>query len=189
MKTGMWLIVVLMLTSVSFATTVSVGGCVTGVTNYTTIQAAINASLPGDTVDVCPGTYSEALTITIPLTVVGVQSGFGDRAIVQGVFNSASVTIPGGQYGFRVQPSSNTVFPQILIQNTGPVNLTNLTVDGNGGGLDTVGVYYQNSSGTVNHVAEHGGHSFGFWLENDTATLLNVTVTNSVVSSRIVSFS
>lgn len=48
----------------------------TGLSNYTTIQSAINAAQPGDTILVQPGTYTEALTVTTDyLTILGAQLG------------------------------------------------------------------------------------------------------------------
>jgi hypothetical protein len=40
-------------------------------TDFPTIQAAINASNPGDTIKVLPGTYTEQLTISKNLTIIG----------------------------------------------------------------------------------------------------------------------
>jgi len=48
------------------ALTVCPSGC-----PYSTIQAAINAAASGDTIHVGPGTYSEFLTISKPLTIEG----------------------------------------------------------------------------------------------------------------------
>ena len=43
------------------------------------IQAAINAASAGSTIYVCPGTYSESLTINKPLTLLGAQYGSDAR--------------------------------------------------------------------------------------------------------------
>jgi len=51
------------------AATLYVGSC--GGPNKPTIQAAVNASSPGDTVLVCPGTYPEQVTITKDLILQG----------------------------------------------------------------------------------------------------------------------
>jgi parallel beta-helix repeat protein len=40
-------------------------------TDFSTIQAAINASSPGDTIKVLPGIYTEQLTISKSLTIIG----------------------------------------------------------------------------------------------------------------------
>lgn len=40
-------------------------------TDFPTIQAAINASNPGDTIKILPGTYTEQLTISKSLTIIG----------------------------------------------------------------------------------------------------------------------
>jgi pectin methylesterase-like acyl-CoA thioesterase len=50
------------------------GKCKAG-SQYTTIQAAINAADPGSTVQVCPGRYPEIPTISKNLTLKGVASG------------------------------------------------------------------------------------------------------------------
>lgn len=38
-----------------------------------TIQGAVNAAQPGDTIDVCPGTYEEKVEISKPLTLRGIS--------------------------------------------------------------------------------------------------------------------
>src|ERR1700685_1661134 len=60
------------------ATTVTyiVGTCTSG-THFSTIQAALDASPAPNTVEVCPGIYSEQLTITRPVTLEGIAAGNG----------------------------------------------------------------------------------------------------------------
>ena len=59
----------------------TVGLCAGPGNHYTTIQTAVNA--PGvTTVEVCPGTYPEQVTITQNLTLKGIASGTSDAAVV-----------------------------------------------------------------------------------------------------------
>src|SRR5688572_13186775 len=49
--------------------------CDSAVAAFNTIQAAVTAASPGDTIKVCPGIYTEDVTITISLTLQGAQMG------------------------------------------------------------------------------------------------------------------
>lgn len=113
---------------------------------FTTIQAAVNAANPGDTIRVCPGTYPEQVEIRKPLIVRG------DNLVV--------VTSPGG----GVVPNTSSTFSGfptaaiILVENTERVTIENITVDGANNGIagctpDLIGIYYRNASGTVNFAA------------------------------------
>ena len=46
---------------------------------YMTISAAVAAANPGDTIEVCPGTYLEQVMINKTLTLKGAQAGFDAR--------------------------------------------------------------------------------------------------------------
>lgn len=46
-----------------------VGNCYSGITGYTTINAAITAAIAGDVITICPGTYSESVSLTKTLTL------------------------------------------------------------------------------------------------------------------------
>jgi parallel beta-helix repeat protein len=127
------------------ASTVIVGTCKAGI-HFATIQLAVNASPVGGTVDVCPGTYQEQVSITKNLTLIGIASGTSDAAVV---------AVPGGglaQTGNDIYGSP--VAAQILVVGAN-VTVSHLTVDGSNNGVnscgapDPIGIYYQNASGTI----------------------------------------
>jgi nitrous oxidase accessory protein len=110
-------------TQISSAQTVYVGSCRPHQVSYPTISAAVAAVAANTTVDICPGTYPESVTITTPLTLKGLTS------------------VPG----------TRTVFVQsISVQDTGPVNISNVVVDGNGGNIG--GIEYSGGDGTIENV-------------------------------------
>ena len=53
-----------------------VGACRSG-THFSTIQSALDASPSPDTVQVCPGSYAEQITISHPVTLEGINQGNG----------------------------------------------------------------------------------------------------------------
>jgi hypothetical protein len=119
------------------AASVSVGTCLPALPHFATIQAAINASPQGGTVMVCPGTYSEQISIYHPLTLKGVDSNGSNLAVI---------TMPSGGVG-----------TQVWVQATN-VNISDLVIDGSNNGATTCGqgpngITYYGSSGTINHVA------------------------------------
>jgi hypothetical protein len=131
------------------ASPVIVGTCKSGV-HFSTIQAAVTASPAGGTIDVCPGTYPEQVTITKALTVVGIASGTTDAAVV--------VAPSGGVVQNASDIVGNPVAAQIFVDNATGVTISHLTVDGSNNGisncsLDLEGIYYQNSSGTITYNA------------------------------------
>lgn len=128
------------------ASTVVVGNCKTGLTSFMTIQAAVNAVPAGSTIDVCPATYPEQVTINKKLTLIGVESGTSDAAIV--------APPAGGLIQNGTDIFGNPVAAQIFVENASGVIISHITVDGFGNGLssctiDPIGIYFQNSSGTI----------------------------------------
>ena len=127
-----------------------VGTCMSG-TEFTTISAAVAAAPAGSTIHVCPGTYPEQVTIsTSNLTLVGVESGTSDAAVV--------VPPSGGVVANATDIFGNSVAAQIFVQNATGVTIARLTVDGSANGLSGCatnldGIYFQNSSGTVTDSA------------------------------------
>jgi hypothetical protein len=178
-------VLVLLLVGGPLAAEIVVGNCRPGSKTYSTISQAVAAAAPGTTVLVCPGTYPEQVTITQPLTLRGVQSGnFNDKAVI--------TTPVGGFTQSVVSPTNGAgITAQIFVLGTesGLVNISNISVDGGskavGVGGWFAGIYYQDSSGSINNIAAYGqmgnGYGFGMLLEGATPTAKNVTVKNSSV--------
>jgi len=122
-----------------------VGTCRNG-THYTTVQAAIESVAAGGTVEVCPGTYPEVLTITKDLTLRGISFDNSDGVII--TVPSTGVPMNG------TNAIWGSLAPQVLVQNA-TANLSNLTIDGGGGtscasGANTsVGVLFQQAGGSM----------------------------------------
>ncbi|PYJ08730.1 MAG: hypothetical protein DMF06_12015 [Verrucomicrobia bacterium] len=116
---------------------------------YPTIQGAVTAASPGDTIKVCPGTYVEQVMITKNLKVEGIAFNNENLALVMPAPVGANSTSLSG----------NPVAAIILVDGASNVSLTNLTVDGAAGGLNGcdaptfIGVYYRNASGKMDSMA------------------------------------
>lgn len=181
MKTLMFLLALIAQVPLASATvTYVVGTCKPNLPSFTNINDALGASPAPNVVEVCPGTYPEEVGIYKPVTLEGVPSGNSDQAII--TVPSGGVFIDGGD------DLGDFVAAQILVQNvTGEVNISNLTIDATGNNETTpdtyvVGVFFQNSSGTVNHltVQNQNGNSdgVGIWVEGGSAKP-SVTVENN----------
>ncbi|MGB7330401.1 MAG: right-handed parallel beta-helix repeat-containing protein [Terriglobales bacterium] len=134
----------------AFATSAAVGLCAAPGTHYTTIQAAVNAVPAGTKIEVCPGTYPEQVSITKNLTLLGIAGGSSDAAVI--------VTPAGGLSQTGTDIFGNAVAAQILVTGATAVTISHLTVDGSNNGLsgcsvDPIGIYYQNSAGTITYNA------------------------------------
>ena len=163
------------------ASTVQVGTCRTGLQSFATISAAVSGVPSGSTVEVCPGTYAEQVTITLPLTLEGVTSGTANQVVI---------AVPtAGLVQNAVSMFGESVAAQVLVE-AGPVNITNITVDGTGGDMSCTnwlaGIFYgSGSSGTVERVRASSQIDttcgVGIWAENGNTSNESVTVRNSTV--------
>jgi hypothetical protein len=145
----------------------AVGSCKPRLTSFATISAAVSTVPAGSTILVCPGVYAEQVTITQPLTLRGISSGNQDQAII---------AVPGTNFASNVTSLfTEAVAAQVLVQTTGWVNISNLTVDGAGGDLGCAawlaGIFFASgSSGEVSQVNAanqvDGGCGVGIWAEN-----------------------
>jgi len=131
----------------ALASTVVVGTCKSGLTSFSTIQAAVNAAPNGSTIDVCPGTYSEQVTINgKSLTIIGVLSGTNDAAVL--IPPAGGLTVNASDF------AGKAVAAQVFVENATAVTISHLTVDGKGNaltgcGTNLIGIFYQNSSGKI----------------------------------------
>jgi parallel beta-helix repeat protein len=180
---------------VARAHTIYVGTCNPNANSVSTITQAISAVAPNGTIDICPGTYAEQLTITKSLKLVGVNPGPS---------NSSQVLIvppAGGLLNNATDIDTNQpTAAQIAVQGA-TVSISGLTVDGTGNGIgtygcawDVVGIIYQNASGTVSGnvvrnefaapFASYGGCQSGLGIFVQTTTgSSNVVITKNAVET------
>jgi parallel beta-helix repeat protein len=174
-----------------FAQTVAVGTCEPNKTSFPKIQQALNATPPGATIDVCPGLYPEQILVYQAVTLKGIAFGGQGAAIISvpngGLVQNATSLATGA-----------AIAAQILVQSATGVTITNITVDGanngiNGCGPDPIGIYYQNSSGTISHdsiLNEVLGAGLtgcqaglGIFVQSGNAGSSTVTITNNHVAN------
>src|SRR3979409_1602093 len=121
----------------TLAASYAVGACKPTLPSFASISVAVSSVPPSSTVLVCPGTYKEQITISQPLTLQGITSANSAQAVIA-VPDGGLSTTPDPVFGF-------TLAPQVMVT-AGPVTLTNITVDGTGGGVGCtvklVGIYY-----------------------------------------------
>jgi parallel beta-helix repeat protein len=183
------LVVLVALSGQAFAgSSVTVGLCAGPGIHYLTIQSAVTAVPAGGTVRVCPGTYPEQMSINKNLTLIGVSTGTSDAVV-----NVPPTPMLNNTFDF--DHPSDLIAAQVLVT-SGPVSISNLTVDGIGNGItgcafDLQGIVFQNASGTVNHVAVRnqipGGSLSGgcygesIYVQTASGYFSTVTVENSSV--------
>ncbi len=113
---------------------------------FTTIQSAVTAASPGDTIQVCPGTYDEQVNVTTQdLTIDGAGAG---STIIK-----PSIVVPNSSSLFSGSP----IYAIVLIDGVKGVTVEDLTVDGADAAAPLacntyVGIFYRAASGTISHA-------------------------------------
>lgn len=111
---------------------------------FTTIQDAVNAASPGDSIQICPGTYVEQVSISKPLQLNG---------------NNGAIIRPSNVTANSISVSSGQPIAAIvLVHDTSGVIIRDVIIDGSDNGIgecapDLIAVFYQNASGELSHVA------------------------------------
>ncbi len=105
----------------------------------TTIQAGVNAAAPGDTVKVCPGTYTENVTVSKALTLNGPRAGVNgtrvpaNEAIVHAMDQNQPIFMLAANgitlNGFLVEDNSNNAGIQTSPAFSGYRVLNNIVQD------------------------------------------------------------
>ncbi len=115
---------------------------------FNKIQDAVDAATPGDTIQVCSGTYDEQVEIAKPLSLVGVPRDGKNAAVVQPSNVVANADFLG-------TPNA----AMILVQDTSGVTIKNITIDGINNGVVCSGdfpfingIFFRNASGKVESV-------------------------------------
>jgi parallel beta-helix repeat protein len=149
---------------------------------FTKIQDAVNAAVAGDTIRVCNGVYAEQVTINKPLDINADPGAFLVPSSVQQ--NSSSLA------------TGDAIAAALLVTGASNVTISGLTVDGINNGIAScsprlIGVYFQNSSGTVNHATVRNfklGVSFngcqsgtGIFVESGSGGTSDVEIANSSI--------
>jgi large repetitive protein len=115
---------------------------------FNKIQDAVDAATPGDTIQVCSGTYDEQVEIAKPLSLVGVLRDGKNAAVVQPSNVVANADFLG-------TPNA----AMILVQDTSGVTIKDITIDGINNGVVCSGnfpfingIFFRNASGKVESV-------------------------------------
>ena len=147
--------------------TVCSGDC-----NHTSIQRAIDAANPGDTIEVRSGIYLENLNITKQLTLKGVDTGNGKPIIdAGGNGNAVSLRAYGIDIeGFIVMNSSNTAGIEVISNNN---TIRDNEVRKNGVGIDFELSSYNNLSGNI------------FTYNNDIGINIYGCVNNTIIGNNV----
>jgi parallel beta-helix repeat protein len=92
--------------------------------SYNTIQAAVGAADPGDRINVCPGTYTEQVTIPTGKDNIQLRSTKRWEAIIK----APTVMVPvGGRYTIvRISSSQNVTILGFTITGPGPTGCASL---------------------------------------------------------------
>ncbi len=155
---------------------------------FNTIQAAVDAAMSGDTIEVCTGTYDEQVEIAKPLSLVGIKRDLHRDGKNAAVVRPSNVV---ANADFLGTPNASA----IIVRDTSGVTIRNITIDGIKNGVvcgpDSPflqGIFFKNASGELDSVVIKNllspeGCAFGDGLDvlGTEGGALHITVKNSSI--------
>jgi parallel beta-helix repeat protein len=153
--------------------------------DYTTIQAAINAASPGDTIVVDPGEYDEQVIINKSLTI----QGMGNDTIIKPSSAANLTQVFDGLFWYGM-PNTKQIAGIIVanVSDGSNVTIKNLKVDESSvttkpGGADYLtGIFYRETGGTIDTVNIVGT---GAWSGGDRAYGIYLSAGTNAVSVQV----
>ena len=162
--------------SLSWGVTNAVVGTCNAGTQFSTIQAAVNAASAGSTVQVCPGQYAEQVSINKGLTLNGLSLGV-----------SAVIVPPAGGFVSNTGDQFGPAVAHVLVQNA-TVTINNIGVDAGGSGNPGClaagtwyGIVYQSAGGAIKNSAVRNGPL----CAGTTAISANTTTNLKIINNSI----
>jgi parallel beta-helix repeat protein len=158
------------------------GNCNANQPAFTRIQAAVDAAQPGDTIQVCAGTYDEQVVVRKPdLRIVG--AGASRTTVRPSVGSVNTVALATGLPSVAI----------VVVDSVTGVSVRGLTVDGSAATLPSecppyFGVYYRKASGTVDSMRVTGVVpcvSIGIFVQSpeDGSGAAEVTIRDTLVDN------
>jgi hypothetical protein len=150
--------------------------------NFTSIQAAVNAAIPGDTVKVCPDLYTESVTVNKPaLTVEGASTADGCTVLTAADPTKDSIVTGGVSFAFNLV-NNNILLSGFVVQNsniaiqTSPSFSGYRITDSIAQNNSTAGVNFNSSGGSQSRVDHNCFRSNLSGLESEVGDLRNALV-------------
>ena len=144
--------------------------------DFTKIQEAIDAAIPGDEVWVCPSVYEENITLIGNIKVIGV-----DGAEETKIMASSGDIVMADNIGVRTSISGFTIDGQgssghgIHCNDDSSPTISDVTISGAGGD----GIYCSTSSSTISDVTISGAGDDGISCYSSSPTISNVTISDA----------
>jgi len=152
---------------------------------YATIQAAVTAASPGDTITVHPATYDEQVVVGKGLII----QGYGDTTIVKPSSAATLTQVFDGLFWYGT-PNTKQIAGIIVanVPDGSSVTIKYLKVDESSvttkpAGADYLaGIFYRETGGTVDTVTIVGG---GAWSDSDRAYGMYLSAATNTVSVEV----